>query len=294
MDSLKDCDEIIIADGESTDKTIEIAKGLGVIVYSRNDTKIIPKQEDIDEFVSIFGYLPRFTTDSVFLNMSEIRNEVLTHAKNDWVFFPDADEFVTWNFDEIQKSIQSSDVIECDLIQTRDEKGNPIHWNRISKLFKKSKFQWSGKLHEAIVGTGNKLYVDSMKINHYKNPNSQKHVYESLEYTVLKDKDARSMFYLAREYFYYKEYKKSLEMFEKYIKVAWWRPEIAYAYMLMAKCCWQIERGDDSRKYCLQAIAINPDFKEALLDMSTYTEDGQKPYWKRYGEIATNENVIFK
>jgi len=35
--SLKDCDEIIIADGGSTDKTRQIAKKLGAKVILRND-----------------------------------------------------------------------------------------------------------------------------------------------------------------------------------------------------------------------------------------------------------------
>jgi len=294
MESLKDCKDIWMGDGGSTDNMVELAKSLGANVYLRPENKATPTQEDIDLFTKTFGYLPKFTTQSSFLNAGETRNEVITHAKNDWIFFPDVDEIVTWDFPLIQKMTEQYDEIECNIIQKRDDKGNPLYFNRISKLFRKDKCKWVGRTHEVIVGGTKKIYTDKMTINHYKKESKQGKVYETLEYAVLKDGDARSMFYLAREYFYYKEYQKSLDMFERYMKVATWRPEIAHAWLFMAQCCWQIQKGDDSRKYCLNAIAVNPDFKEALLDMSEYTGEGQKQFWKRYGESATQENVIFK
>jgi len=287
IESLKDCEEIIIADGGSSDKTVELAKSLSATVYFRNDKKYTPTQEDIDKFTKQFGYIPRFTTESSFMNASEIRNEVVTHAKNDWIFFPDADEFVTWDFFEIQKITEQCDQIECKLIHSRDGK----YWNNISKLYNKKACSWGGKIHEVISG-GRIIHSDAMKIDHY--PNSkQGNVWAALEYNVLKDGDARSVFYLGREYYYYKEYQKSLDMFNRYMKVAWWRPEIAEAWLFMAKCCWEIQRGDDARQYCLKAISVNPDFKEALELMSEYTGEDQKEYWKRYADIATNHNVVF-
>jgi tetratricopeptide (TPR) repeat protein len=209
---------------------------------------------------------------------------------------PDADEFVTWDFKGIKKLIKEYDMIECKLIQTRDDKGNPTYWNPITKLFNKHRCAFVGRIHEVVANTVypiKKIHTDKMKIDHYKKANSQSLVYETLEWIVLKDKDARSMFYLMREYFFYGEFQKSLDMFEHYIKIAVWRPEIAYALFIRAKCAWQLQMGDKSRAWCLQAISINPDFKEALNDMSIYTGEGQSIYWKRYATMATNNDVIF-
>jgi tetratricopeptide (TPR) repeat protein len=116
----------------------------------------------------------------------------------------------------------------------------------------------------------------------------------TMEYAVLKDNELRMRFYLAKGYFDRGQYEKAIKFYLLYMKEAWWRPEIAEAWLDLAKCCWQTQKGDDARKYCLNAIAVNPDYKEALNCMSEYTGDGQKKYWKRYAEIATNNEVLFK
>ena len=61
------CDEIIIVDSFSTDKTLEIAKNL-------------PKVKIIQH---------------PFHHFTEQRNIALEHAKNDWVLFLDGDERIT-------------------------------------------------------------------------------------------------------------------------------------------------------------------------------------------------------
>jgi glycosyltransferase involved in cell wall biosynthesis len=67
LQSLSWCDEIIVVDDDSTDKTVEIAKKSGAKVYNR-------------------------TMNSDF---SAQRNFGLEKAKGDWVLFIDADEKVT-------------------------------------------------------------------------------------------------------------------------------------------------------------------------------------------------------
>lgn len=290
--SLKGCDEIILADGGSTDKTLEIAKDLGVNAYPRDDVFDVASKEDVETFTNTFGYAPRFEYGDMFGNFSEIRNNVVKRAKNDWIFFPDADEFVSWNLDDIYRAMPRCDLIECRLVQARDEKGEPINWNKICKLYNRNTAKWVGWVHEVVLGTKQES-MPSMKIDHYKKPNTQGKVLSYLEWSVLKEGDSRSMFYLMREYYYYQEWNKAIDMFLKYLKAATWRPEIAYAFYIAAKCAWQAQRGDDSRTWCLQAIAMNPDFKNALLDMSEYTGEGQSVYWKRMGDNATNNEVLF-
>lgn len=289
IESLKDCDEIIIADGGSTDNTIKLAKSLGATAYLRKDILSVVTQEDIELFRKEFGHDPRFTTDSKFRHAGDIRNEVVTHAKNDWIFMPDADEFVEWNYPEIVDMMKICDSIECDLVQTRDGKS----YNRITKLYNRTKTQWGGRIHEVVMAAPRHTRSETMKLHHYPKSNSQAKVTEVLEYCALKDRDSRSLYYLARQYYYEKDYQKSIDMFHRYINKSYFRPEIAHALLIMAKCAWQIEQGDNSRKWCLQAISINPDFREALYDMSIYTGEGQSIYWKRMSEQATDNDVLF-
>lgn len=289
IESLKDVDEIIIADGGSTDNTVELAKSLGATVHTREDTLLTPTQEDIDSFIKEFGYLPKFTLESKILHVANIRNEVVKRAKNDWIFFPDADEFVSWKYSEILDMTTKCDSIECKLVQTSDGK----HFNYITKLYNRTKTSWAGRIHETVIKGPRVIRSESMIIDHHSKPNSQSKVYEVLEYCVLEERSARNYFYLGREYFYYKEYQKSIDMLQKCVNTSSWRSEIAHALLIMAKCAWQIQQGDNSRKWCLQAIGINPDFKEALYDMSVYTGEGQSEYWKRMSEGATSNDVLF-
>src|SRR3989344_7867941 len=75
--SLDFCDEIIVIDDNSTDKTLEIVKSTNakLLIHSLND------------------------------NFAQQRNFALKKAKGDWIFFLDADERVS---DELKKEIKNS------------------------------------------------------------------------------------------------------------------------------------------------------------------------------------------
>lgn len=74
MESVKDLAEIIILDGNSIDKTLEIAQRYGCRIY---------KQYDTDEpNVAIKDY-------------SEVRNKGLRLASHDWFMFIDSDEYLS-------------------------------------------------------------------------------------------------------------------------------------------------------------------------------------------------------
>lgn len=67
LKSLSFCDELVVVDDFSDDRTVEIARKMGAVVYQRNLK---------DDFASQ-------------------RNFALSKSKGDWVFFVDADEIVT-------------------------------------------------------------------------------------------------------------------------------------------------------------------------------------------------------
>src|SRR5580700_7437410 len=67
LESISWCDEKIVIDDHSTDKTVELAKKKGAKVFTR----------------------------SLYNNFSDQRNYGLQKAKEDWIFFIDADERVS-------------------------------------------------------------------------------------------------------------------------------------------------------------------------------------------------------
>ena len=296
IESLKGADEVIIVDHMSTDKTSELAKSLGAKVFQIANKIDTVFQSDREEFIKKYGFFPTFKAGDKIGDGSADRAYGISKAKNDWVFCPDADEIVTWDLPEIKKLLTDHDQINCNFIHSRKPNGSPECVLEICKLFRKSNSRWYGRIHDVVVGTNPRtIKTDKMKMEHFKKPKEYRNgQLGKMEYALFKDQSPRMLFYTAREYFYNAMYEKALQLYNEYMPKAWWRSEIAEAWLLMAKCSWQIQKGDDSRKYCLNAIAVNPDFKEALLDMSEYTGDDQKEYWKRYADIATSNNVLFK
>ena len=302
LNSVKGVDEIIVSlDEFSTDKTGEIAERLGARVVGRSDFWETPKQEDIDRFKERFGFLPEFTTENKFCKSGEVRNEAMTYAKNDWVFFPDSDEIVTWDLKEIEKLLPNYDQIKCDYIQDRDEKGNSIYDFEVCKLFRKRKVRWIGRVHEVVHNLGGNRFAtaDKMKIDHYHthrivDPKKASRGQISMEYAVIKDYDARTTHYLAREYFYNKEYDKAIKLYLDYLKVATWEPEIVEAHIKLSRCYWEIGQGEKSREHCLEAIRNNPQCKEALFLMSVYYNEPWAHKWKKLSKACTNEDSLFR
>jgi glycosyltransferase involved in cell wall biosynthesis len=310
INSFKDCDEVIINDDNSTDKTVEIAKYLGATVIIRKDNIYSPTEKDIADFKDKFGYLPKFTPDMKLRNFSMVRNNAMERAKNDWVLFVDADEIVSWDLKEIEKLQPICDQIECPLIQSRNADGTIASYNMIGKLFRKSRCKWVGRIHEVVMWDANispvivndkpnivlrykRLTAKNMKIDHYQLEKDKSGTYPCLEYSLLKDNDPRSMFYLGREYYYYKEYDKAIKMFDMYIKVAPWLPEMSEAYYLKALCLWELHRGSEARESVLHSIEINANHKKALELMATMSWEKNAKVWREFAKIVTNEEVVF-
>lgn len=127
LNSVARCDEKIVIDDFSRDKTVEIAERNGAKVY-RNRLK----------------------------NFSEQRNFGLAKAVNDWVLFVDADERVSQSlWYEIDHSINSA----LEKVEGYFLRRNDIMWGKELKygenantkfvrLAKKTSGKWSGKVHE--------------------------------------------------------------------------------------------------------------------------------------------------
>jgi glycosyltransferase involved in cell wall biosynthesis len=84
LDSVKDFAEIIICDGGSTDKTIEIAKSYGCAII----------QQD-----SVYKY-----PDNRIADFSGVRNQILEVASFDWFLYIDSDEILS---KEAEKEIRT-------------------------------------------------------------------------------------------------------------------------------------------------------------------------------------------
>ena len=131
IDSLSFCDEIIVVDDSSTDRTVDIAKHLGAKAYS-------------------------FSSPS----FSEKRDFGLKKAKNKWILYIDDDERVTKELERSILEVSENENIEFQAFRIKRKNfylGNN-EWPYIEKLerffLKKSFKEWSGELHETAIVSG--------------------------------------------------------------------------------------------------------------------------------------------
>lgn len=290
---LKGVDEIIVDDDSSTDKTQEIARSLGATVVTRGEFRDDIMEGDVQKFIDRFGWHPRFVPGKSYNGSQKWRN-AMVHAKNDWIILPDADEVVTWDLPRVQEILSDADQIESEFVHSHNPDGTPVRVAKITKLFRKSVTQFGGRVHECLIPYGRITFAPFMRIDHWMDlSKNRSNVLPILEYSVVKDDDERSRFYLGREYYYYREYRKGIQLLSEYLKDATWQPEIAQARLYKARCHWMIMEGDQARLECLEAIKLNPDFKEALELMSEMYFEPWKSKWKYIADNATNKDILF-
>lgn len=168
LEALKWCDEIIVIDDNSGDRTVEIAKKYGSQVYVR------------------------------FLNndFSEQRNFGLSKAKGDWILFVDADERVPEALASEISNIkdQISDKINGFYIKRKDymwgkelnhgETGNI----KLLRLARKESGKWEGRVHEEWKIEGN-IGEFKNSILHYPHQTIKEFLQEINFYTDLRAKE---------------------------------------------------------------------------------------------------------
>lgn len=144
IDSVSFCDEIIIIDDNSTDRTPDLAKHMGAHVF-------------VDESKSF----------------AEKRNFGLKKAKGRWVLYIDSDERVSpelkSNIEKIVKQERSS--VSAYRIKRKNFYFGNHEWpyiETLERLFKKTKLQeWYGDLHETAKVDGSVEEIDDGFILHY-------------------------------------------------------------------------------------------------------------------------------
>ena len=136
LDSLSFCDEIIVVDNGSEDRTVDIAKRMGAEVFT-------------------------LTSD----DFSKLRNFGLTKVKGEWVLYVDADERVDTDLKEsIIYLISNSDRIQKlngyflkrkNFYLGSSKKNEWPYIEKLERLFRKESLKgWRGKLHESPIIEG--------------------------------------------------------------------------------------------------------------------------------------------
>ena len=261
LSSVSEADEIVVCDTGSTDNTVDIAESFGAKVVH-------------------FDWCDDF---------SAARNFAKSVAKHEWILSIDADEFLEPNgIKKLNRFIKNTNKDAAFLLM-KPETGYGQH--SLVRLFKKS-LDWSGKVHETISPKAGE-YLEAQITYGYSpahdlDPDIDMRILESIE-----NPGPRELYYLAREYYYRNRWDEAILTVNLYLETSSWKPERADAWLMAARCLWQLSEGDDAREYCLQAINLNAHFKEALVFMGEISWPDNRMMWWKMSEFADNREVLF-
>ncbi len=168
LDCLHWCDEVLVLDSGSLDATAEIADRFGARVI-------------------------RFKHPS----FSSLREEILKHAKSEWVFYIDADERVLPKLaKEIRVHIETGTAAAIQMDRANIFFGQPVSYGgwgeeQVIRVFMNSELQgWKGEIHESPVFTGTVATVKTPLV-HLTHRNTRSGLLKSAAWTWL---EAQALF----------------------------------------------------------------------------------------------------
>ncbi|WP_163100505.1 glycosyltransferase family 2 protein [Peribacillus alkalitolerans] len=215
------CDEIVIVDTGSTDKTKDIAKQFTDKVFDF---------QWIDDF-------------------SAARNFAFSNATKDYILWLDADDVLLPDdqkkFKELKATLNSNvDAVSMIYVILRDEYGNSTFHYRRNRLVKRSRnFKWKGPVHEYLDVSGHIVSSD-ISVEHKKDQktssgNTSDRNLRIYENRIKKGEDfsPRDLFYYANELRDHKQYEKAIIYYNEFLggKKGWVEDNIR-ACLNLADC----------------------------------------------------------
>jgi glycosyltransferase involved in cell wall biosynthesis len=236
------CDEIVIVDTGSTDRTREIA---------RQYTDKVLDFEWIDDF-------------------SAARNFAFSNASMDYILWLDADDILLRDDQQKFKKLKASlnpdvDAVSMKYVILRDEYGNPTFHYRRNRLVKRNKnFKWIGPVHEYLEVSGNILSSD-ISIEHKKDEKqstgqSSDRNLRIYEKRIKRGEDfsPRDLYYYANELRDHRQYEKAIVYYNEFLggKKGWVEDNIR-ACMNLADCHAHIGEKDEEMEALLKSLSFD-------------------------------------
>ena len=270
LDSVQTADEIVICDTGSEDKTIEIAK--------KYTDKIFTDYKWNDHF-------------------GEAYTHAFSKATTDWILSIDADGMLEeGGIEKIRDIIEKvHDDDRIDSISYDIWKKNPPQKSHTLKRICRNGTVWKYRVHSN--PDVSRPYKSDVKIFAGYSPAHKKDPDRALR-MLLKQKeempgDARTLYYLAREYVYRGQYQKAIDELKDYFPKAKYLAEKNDAYLMQARCLAELGKFNEACDSAWEAIKYNANFAEALHFIADHMDETNKKRWRSFAELADNTNVMF-
>jgi len=185
LNSVKFCDEIVVIDDFSTDKTVEVAKKFGASVIQRK----------------LDG------------NFASQRNFCFEQCSGEWVIFLDADEEITPELkNEILKKVKDEEI-DAYYIKRRDRWWGRwlrfgelwrVYHGGLLRLVRKNSGKWKGSVHEEFKTAKSTAKLNSF-LNHYPHADVKSFIKKINHYSNLRARelyDTKTRFSILQIIFY--------------------------------------------------------------------------------------------
>jgi glycosyltransferase involved in cell wall biosynthesis len=270
LSSLAGVDEIVVVDTGSVDNTVELASGF--------TDKVFTDYQWADDFAAA-------------------RNHALSKCTGDWVLSIDGDEVLEeGGVEKIRKIIEGAraDQWHFSVEMTAKSSGQKHNLPRIFR--NDGSVTWVGAAHETLSPVQRNL-TDVVITYGY----STAHALDPDRMMRILAKQVnspagtpRDLYYYAREFWYRKDYVNAERLFNEYVMISEFMPEKADGLLYQARCLFYLQNGNKAREVCIEAIVLNPMFKEAILFMAELCFEPWKSKWHKFAEKADNSDVLFK
>ena len=270
--SVKDADYILIADTGSTDKTVEIAKRLGINVVN---VLIKPFRFDTSRNAALAA-LPADIDYCISLDM----DEVLTEG---------------WRTDiETLKTLETnqSAILRSTLTWNLKEDGSPGLQYGADRIHSRWGVLWRQPAHEIISAYGDYQEIRGwvgFGIQHLADATKSRGQYMSMLKMATQESpySDRNAFYYARELYYYGIYSEAAKEFNRHLELptAVWKPERAASLRYLALC-----EPENAETHLVKAIATDPSRREPKVAIAQ--EFYKKKIWDKCYQYATEALTI--
>jgi tetratricopeptide (TPR) repeat protein len=214
----------------------------------------------------------------------------------DYLLVIDADETLVGGVEPLRKAIKEhpdSPVFRLPTLSAKNKEGHisvRLHKNDPEKIF------WKGACHNYLSIIGGPV-LENVDIRYGYSPAHQ--LDPDRSFRILKKccednpEAIRERYYLAREYYYRRDYGTALDHYKEYWKHSRFAMEKADSKLIAAKCAIALGNYEDAWKWLFDAIQINADFAEAYRVLATISGPKNSEHWKRIADSCTNQDVLF-
>lgn len=266
-DSAKDADYLLIADTGSSDNTIEIAKSLGINVFS---ISINPWRFD-DARNAALSLLPKDIDYCISLDLDEVLSE-------------------GWRAELEKIDLEITRPLHK-LVTHIDQIGDPGLEFEALRIHKRQGYRWKYPVHESVgsYGIEEKKQSTNIKIYHLPdNLKSRSQYLTLLALAVQEDPQSdRNSHYYARELYYRLSYEEAAKEFRRHLGLpsSVWKAERCESMRYLAKC-----EPHNAEFWLRQAIEECPERREPFVDLAQLYYEKQD--WEQTKHFADQALLI--